>query len=277
MMMRIRFSMRTMLLACTAFLLSLSLSAAAAAAPFEFTPTAKKAFDKMLAGATSSVSSSIKKQHAELQTLQKQDAEWDAKISTLHYNNEEREDKLRKSIREIDAAKIKALEAASAALKKQHEPLFKLYDSQKSQLSLAKSFKLKELASYLNMQVEITKAAVQAAKKKQSDKTAEIKKAKADANAKMKAIRDLLGTNATNETRIKAAKATAGTYKSLFATESKVLGGAVRGGDTTGTSSSFTRMIAYQRQIIVQKVNIHTYEGRIAARIAQAEAKLRGY
>lgn len=277
MMMRTRYSMKTLLLACTAILLSLALSAVAAAAPFEFTPTAKKAFDKMLAGATSSVSSSIKKQHAELQTLQKQDAEWDARISTLHYNNEEKEDKLRKAIREIDAAKIKALEAAAAALKKQHEPLFKLYDSQKSQLSLARSFKFKELTSFLNMQVEVTKAAVQTAKKKQSDKTAEIKKAKADANAKMKAIRDMLGTNATNETRIKAAKATAGTYKSLFTTESKVLGGAVRSGDTTATSSSFIRMIAYQRQIIVQKVNIHTYEGRIAATIAQAEAKLRSY
>lgn len=275
--MRTRYSMRTLLLACTAVLLSLALSAVAAAAPFEFTPTAKKALDKMLAGATASVSSSIKKQHAELQTLQKQDADWDAKISTLHYKNEEKEDKLRKAIREIDAAKIKALEAAAAALKKQHEPLFKLYDSQKSQLAIARSFKSKELTSFLSMQVEITKTAVQAAKKKQSDKAAEIKKAKADANAKMKTIRDMLGTNATNETRIKAAKATAGTYKKLFTTESKVLGGAVRSGDTTATSSSFIRMIAYQRQIITQKANIHTYEERIAATISQAEAKLRSY
>ncbi len=268
---------KTLLLACAAFLMSLALSAAAAAAPFEFTPTAKKAFDKMLAGATSAVSASLKKQHAELQALQRQDAEWDGKISALHYQNEEKEDKLRKAIREIDAAKIKALEAASAALKKQHEPLFKLYDAQKSQLALARSFKNKELTSFLNMQVEITKAAVQAAKKKQSDKDAELKKAKADANAKMKRIRDMLGANDTPETRIKAAKATAGTYKSLFTTESKVLGGAVRSGDATATSSSFVRMIAYQRLIIAQKVSMFTYEGRISATLGQAEAKLSGY
>lgn len=275
--MLIRNSARTMLLACMSVLLSLALSAAAAAASFEFTPTAKKAFDKMLAGATASVSASLKKQHAELQTLQRQDAEWDGKINALRYQNEEKENKLRKAIREIDAAKIKALESASAALKKQHEPLLKLYDSQKTQLALARSFKNKELTSFLNMQVEITKAAVQAAKKKQSAKDAELKKAKADANAKMKLIRDMLEANEATETRIKAAKASAGTYKSLFATESKVLGSAVRSGDTTATTASFIRMIAYQRQIIAQKASMHAYEGRIAATIAQAEAKHRGY
>ncbi|MHA6482258.1 hypothetical protein ACX1C1_10210 [Paenibacillus sp. strain BS8-2] len=272
-----RYLKRLLGLASMTVLLTLALSGTATAAAFEFTPTAKAAFDKMLAGAASSVSHSLKKQHADLQALQKQDAEWDTKISTLHYQNEEFENKLRKAIREIDAVKIKALEAASAALKKQNEPLFKLYESQRSQLSLARSLKNKELISFLNMQVEITKAAVQAAKNKQSSKDAALKQAKADASAKMKLIRDMLGAIETAESRIKTFKSTASTYKSLFTTESKVLGAAVRSGDTNTTAASFIRMIAYQRQMIVQKMNIHTYEGVIASTIAQADKKLRSF
>jgi hypothetical protein len=264
-------------LAGLAFLLSLSYSMTAFAAPFEFTPTAKKAFDKMVSAASSSVSASLKKQYAELQTLQRQDLDWDSKINSLHYKNEENEGKLRKAIREIDSAKIKALENAAASLKKQHEPLFELYETQRTQLSLARSFKNKNLTSALSVQVEMTKAAVQAAKKKQSNKNAELKKAKADANAKMKQLRRMLDDNDATESKIKAAKAAASTYKSMFTTEGKVLGGAVRGGDTSGTAASFTRMIAHQRQILVQKYLIHSYEERIAGAIAKTETKMRSF
>ncbi|MDQ6423336.1 hypothetical protein RB620_28295 [Paenibacillus sp. LHD-117] len=260
-----------------AIALSLTVTTAAFAAPFEFSVTAKAAFDRMIEASPASVAAGLKKQHAELQTLQQQDLGWDAEIASLRYQNEENEGKLQKRIREIDAAKITSLAEASAALKKQYEPLFELYDTQKTQLSLAKSFKNKELTAIMNMQVEATKAAVQAAKKKLAAKEAEIKQAKSAATAKMKQIRDMLGANDATVAKIKAAKSAAGTYKKLFATEAKVLGSAVRGGDATATAGSFTRMIDYQRQILIQKVNIHAYEGRIADTIAKAEAKMLSY
>lgn len=261
--------------ACLAFLLSLPFSMPALAASFEFTATAKAAFDKMLAGAGPSVSAALKKQHAELQSLQKEDLDYDARIGTLHYKNEEKEGKLRKAIREIDAAKIKALENASASLKKQNEPLFRLYDTQRTQLSLIKSLKNKDLTAAMSMQVEITKAAVQAAKKKQSDKDAELKRAKADANAKMKQLRGMLDANDATESKIKAAKSLISVYKKQFTAEGKVLSSAVRGKDTIATAASFTRIIAHQRQILVQKYLILSYEERIAAAISLVETKLR--
>lgn len=247
------------------------------AAPFEFSATAKKAFDKIVDSANSSTATTLKKHYSELQTLQKQDISFDTKISALRYKNQENDTLLRKRIKEIDKSKIASLQGDVTKAKQKYKPLFDLYDTQRSQLNLAKAAKNKDLTAIVNAKVQVTKIAVQAAKKDISAKEAAVKKAKSDASAKTKAVRDILDANKVTQSRIKAAKSAASQTKKLFTTESKVLLQVVRGGDASGTSSSLSRMLVHQRQILINKTNIHYYETQIAAVIAKAEAKLKSY
>lgn len=257
------------MLACTA--------AAGYAAPFTLSVTAQKAFDKMTAEAPAGVGAALTKNYAELQKLQQQEIDWDHRISNLHYKNEENEASLRKRIKDIDNAKLSALEADIEKTEKQYEPLFELYDSQKSQLSLAKASKNKDLIAFANAQVTMTKIAVQAANKEIDAKEDKLKKAKSDASAKMKAVRDMLGGNDKTESQIKAAKSSASHTKKRFSAEADTFVKLVRKGDAKGSAKSLTSLLGYQKQILVQKINVHSLEGQIAAVIAKADAKLKGY
>lgn len=256
---------------------ALSLPAPAFAAPFEFTAAAKTSFDKMVNTANTHTAALLKKQYTELQTLQQQDVGWDSKISSLHYINEENETALRKRIKDIDVGKIKALEETATKTKAKYKPLFDLYEVQKGKLSLAKAAKNKDLTAFVNTQVGITKAAVQSAKRDISSKAAAVKKAKSDASAKRKELRAMLSANDAAKTRIKAAKSAASSSKKLFTSETKKLLQAVRKSDSSAATTSFTRMLLYQRQIITQKSNMYSYEEQIASVIAKTEAKLKGY
>lgn len=260
----------------SAVILAVSLLAGTAvyAAPFAFTVTAQKAFDKMVAESTTKAGSQLKKNYDELQKLQKQEIDWDTRISALHYKNEENESLLSKRIKEIDKAKISSLEAEIEKTEQQYEPLFELYDSQKSQLRLAKASKNKDLIAFANAQVEVTKIAVQAANKEIDDMEDKLQKAKKDASAKMKAIRDILGGNDATESRIKAAKSNISSAKKLFSSETGKLVQHVRSGNELNSASSLTRLLIYERQILTQKTNIYYFEQQIAAVIAKAEAKL---
>ncbi|REK74329.1 hypothetical protein [Paenibacillus paeoniae] len=262
---------------CLILVMSLVGSAIALAAPFEFSATAKKSFDKIVDSASASAATQLKKNYAELQSLQKQDINFDTRISSLRYKNQEKDTLIRKQIKEIDKSKIASLDGDVAKAKQRYKPLFDLYDTQRSQLSLAKAAKNKELTSIVNAKVQVTKIAVQAAKKDISAKEAAVKKAKSDATAKTKAVRDILDANKAIESRIKAAKSAASQTKKLFTAESKVLLQTVRGGDGSGTSSSLSRMLVHIRQILINKTNIHYYETQIASVIAKAETKLKSY
>lgn len=261
-------------LVCLVLALGFSGSVTARAAPFEFSVTAKTAFDKMVAAANRTNSEKLFKEYANLQSLQRQDVDWDQKISGLHYKNEEAEAGVRKRIKEIDAAKLSRLEDEAARAKERYQPLFKLYDSQRQQLSLAKSLKNKNLAKLLNSGVETTKTAVQFAKQDIRGKETALKNAKADVAKKAKQIRATLAGGDSMKTKIKSAKSTISSTKKLLTAETKVLNQVVRNGDSSGTLSSLTRMSGYQRQINAQKQSIYTYEQQIAAIIAKAGTQL---
>lgn len=261
-------------LICLVMFLSVCIPAVVHAAPFEFTVTVKTAYDKMIAAANRSTADKLNKEYANLKALQKQDIDWDQKISQLRYKNEEADNTIRKRIKEIDAAKIKQLEADAKRTKERYQPLFNLYDTQRQQLSVAKKLKNKELTKILNSTVDTTKIAVQLAKQDIRNKDTALKNAKAAANQKMKQIRATLAGGDSAKTRIKSAKSTISSTKKSFTTESKVLNQVVRKGDSTASLSSFIRMNGYQRQINAQKANIYNYEQQIANIITKANAQL---
>lgn len=259
---------------CLAAVMLLSAAVSVFAAPFEFTATAKTSFDRMVAEADSKTADELKRSYADLQTLQQQEIELDSRIISLHYQNEERDAAIRKRVKTIDTAKISGLEAELSKTEQNYEPLFELYQAHKTQLSIAKATKNKDLIAIANAQAEITKSAVQAANAVIDAKEASLKKAKSDASAKMKTIRGILDTAEVPETRIKAAKSIVSSTRKLFAAESKVLVQKVRKTDAGASALSLVRMLIYERQILIQKANVHYYEQQISAIIGKAEAKL---
>ncbi|MHA7965215.1 hypothetical protein ACX93W_13810 [Paenibacillus sp. CAU 1782] len=248
---------------------------AATAAPFVFSSSAQKAFDSMAQSAAPAKGGELRQRYAELQSRQREEVELDVVISKLHYRNEERDQALRKAIREIDSGKIASLETEAAKAKKKYEPLFSLYETQKKQLSMAKAAKNKTLTSYYQIQTDISKAAVQIAKQDIANKTAAHKKAKADASAKMKLLRDMLFPNKARSSGIKAAKSEASAAKKLLTAELKTLNQAVKKEDVQATLTSLNKALTHQKKINARKTAIQGLENTISETLGKAEAKLK--
>lgn len=255
-------------------LLCLIAPVSAAAAPFEFTVTAKKAFDNMIATENRTTSAQLNKLYSDLKTAQQQELNWDQQIDKVKFRNQENDSTLRKQIREINADKIKLLEQKVQSSKVKYEPLFETYDLQRKQLSLAKAAKNKELTSFMNARVEITKAAVQIAKQDIRNKEADLKTAKSAASAKAKDIRGILAEGDTAKVKIREAKSSISTFKKQLTAETKVLNQVVRKSEAAATIASFNNMLRYQKQINEQKSKIHTYEGQISGIIAKAKKQM---
>lgn len=255
-------------------LLALVNPTATAAASFEFSATAKTAFDKMKEAADKETAAKLTSQYAELQTLQKQTVEWDARIEKLHYQNEEAVLSTRTRIKELDAEKLRELEAAVAQAKKKYEPLFNLYDSLNQQLRIANSFRNKLMIRVLKPQVETAKAAVRLAKLDIRGKEAALKTAKANTAKTIKKLRELLSDIDPVKVKIKASKSSISLTKKQFTTEASILNRVVKKGNTTATLSSFTRMLAYMKQINGHKQKIYDYEQQTVSIIAEVDAQL---
>jgi hypothetical protein len=245
-----------------------------AAASFEFGVTVKTAFDKMKGAADKPTSAKLTSQYAQLQAIQRQTIDWDARISKLHYQNEEAMLATRKRIKEVNAGKLLRLEEAVAQVKKKYEPLFRLYDSLNQQLSIAKSFKDKTIVNVLRPQVETTKAAVSLAKLDIRSKEAALRSEKANTVKMIKMLRDLLSGIDSIKVKIKAANSSVSRTKKQFATEASILNQVVKKGDVSATLSSFIRMLAYMQQINDLKQNTYGYEQQTMAIIAKVDAQI---
>ncbi|GKU77898.1 hypothetical protein [Paenibacillus sp. L3-i20] len=247
------------------------------AAPFEFTVTAKTAFEKIIKGTDSTTSIALTSRYAEFQKLQQEAIDWDVKIVTLHYNNEAEEKAIRKKITEIDSTRITAATAEVNNAKKKYQPLFDLYETQKTQLRIAKAARNKSLTTFFNAQVEITKIAVQSAKGDIRVKEATLKEVKKTASMKMKQIRDILETVVATAAKTKASKSTISSTNKRVTTETKVLTNAVKKGDATAALSSLMRLVLYQNEILVQKRSIYSYEQSVQSTIAKASARMKSF
>ncbi|MGO4548413.1 hypothetical protein AB4Z29_26850 [Paenibacillus sp. 2TAB23] len=257
-----------------AVMLLLASPSAISAASFEFSVTAKTAFDKMRGAADKSTAAKLSAQYSELQSTQKLLIDWDTRIDKLHYQNEEAVLATRKGIKEIDADKLLKLESAVAQAKKKYVPLFQLYDSLNQQLSIAKSFKDKLAVSILKPQVETTRAAVQLAKLDIRSKEAALKSAKSHTADTIKKLRNQLSGIDPLKVKIKAAKSTISTVKKQFSTETSLLNQVVKKGDAAGSSNSLARMLAFIKQINEQKQKNYSYEQQTMVIIAKVDAQL---
>jgi hypothetical protein len=255
-------------------MLGAAVPGAAAAAALELTPTAKTAYDKMLAAADPALNRVISGLYSEHLELQKQAADRENRIKSLHTGNEETLAVLRKQIKQIDADKLKQLDMQVKQARERYKPLFALYTSLNQQIAAAKPLKNKELNALLRMQADSIKDAVQLARADIRIKEAALKTAKESAASTIKRIRGTLDEIDPVKVRIKAEKSSVSRVQKSISPVWKGFTQAVKKGDAKGTQNMLETVVALSRQIIVVKQRIHTLEFKISEIINKAKAQI---
>ncbi|MFD0696471.1 hypothetical protein ACFQZT_20605 [Paenibacillus sp. GCM10027628] len=246
----------------------------AAAASLEMTPALQASLDKTIANTSQAQGSKIKSQVNEFLTLQNQDQDWEAKISALHKENEEKEAALNKQIKEIDAAKLDKLEADTIQARERYKPLFSRYTELNKQIEATKLLKNKDLSSILRFQASAMRIPVQLARLDIKAKEDALRDAKDKASKLMKKIRGTLVDIDPINVQIKAKKSAIKDIESSQTPLWSLFKQAVKKGDAPGVLSSLSPLISLSRQIAPERQKIIKLEGKISDILAIAKAQL---
>ncbi|QYR21471.1 hypothetical protein KZ483_28070 [Paenibacillus sp. sptzw28] len=255
-------------------MLAAAVPAAAAAAALELTPTAKSAYDKMLAAADPALSGQIRSLYNEHLDLQRQAAERDNRIQSLHKVNEETLTALRKQIKLIDTDKLNRLDQQAKQARERYKPLFALYTSLNQQIAAAKPLKNKELNAVLRMQADSVQSAIQLARADIRLKEAALKTAKESAAKTIKLIRGTLAEIDPVKARIKAEKSSVSSIQKSVSPVWKGFTQAVKKNDVKGACNMLASVVSQSRQIVVLKQRVHTLESKISEIINKAKAQI---
>lgn len=245
----------------------------ASAASVTLPASAKTAWDKLVSGSDSAQAAKLKGQYNELVALQQQETGLDERTKSLHYANAEALADTRNKIKQINASKLASLEAQAKQTRERYQPLLDKYTQLNKQISAAKAVKSKELAKVLQLQADLLKPSVQAAKAaiKQQD---DAYKAEKDATSKIaKNIRATLDGIDTVNVRIRASKSSASASKSAISPIFKTLAQTAKQGDAKSAASSMSGALSLYRQLIGHKEKIYGYEQEITSIIAKAKTQ----
>lgn len=255
------------------FALALPLDGFAATA-VSWTATTKTAWDKLVSNADSVQASKLNALYGNLTGLQKSETRLDEQTTALHYSNAEALTVVNNSIKHIDEAKLNALSAQAKQTRDRYQPLLDNYKQLTQRVSAAKALKSKDLAKLLQMQADLLKPAVQAAKTEIKKRDDAYKDAKDAAAKKAKAIRATLDGIDTVNVKIRASKSSVTSSKSAMSPVSKVFTQTVKKGDAKSAATSLSGILTLYRQLNGHKEKIFGYEQNIAAIIAKAKTQL---
>lgn len=244
------------------------------AASLELSASMKTALGKMTAAADSSLKGKINTLYSDLLNLQEQDQNWDARIKTLHYKNEETLIVLRRQIKQIDADKLNKLEIQVNQTRDRYKPLFALYTSLNKQIAAAKPLKNKVLNAMLRLQADSMKTVYQLARQDIRTKENALKAAKDSAAKTIKKIRETLADIDPINVQIKAERSATNTPRKRVSTEWINFKYAVKKSDAKSTLDSLTTLVPLSHQIVYQKQKIHTLEKKISDTILKAKAQI---
>ncbi|PYE48612.1 hypothetical protein HUB98_22390 [Paenibacillus barcinonensis] len=107
----------------------------------ELNVNAQKAWDTLLNKADAATKRSLLQAYESVGKWKTQEGQWQQKIKQLHKANTDELMRLRRLIRETDAAKLAALQESLDHTQARYEPLFNLYSSLNRQLSAAKGLR----------------------------------------------------------------------------------------------------------------------------------------
>lgn len=254
--------------------MTLALPWEGSAASVAWPASTKAAWEKVVASADSAQAAKLKGLYGDLTSLQQRETLLDEQTKALHYGNAEALAATRNNIKQIDAAKLDALSAQAKQTRERYQPLLDKYKQLTQQVSTAKSLKSKELAKLLQLQADLLKPAVTAAKTEIKKRDDAYKAAKDAASKKAKAIRATLDGIDTLNVKIRASKSSAASSKSAISTVSKTFAQALKKGDAASAASSLSGMLTLYRQLIGHKEKVYAYEQNISAIIAKAKSQL---
>lgn len=242
------------------------------AASIEFTDSIHDQLHKTAAAAGSTQKSIITKQYNDFSTLYKDTVSWDAKISTIHYDNEAQVSAIRQQIREINDEKITKLETQVKELKNKYQPLFDSYSSLTRQVSAAKKLKDKTLYKVLSAQADVMKTAAALARQQirtQQDALAAAKKEKTNLSKK---IRGVLAEIDPVKNKMKAEKSVLSGQSKLISTEWTNFKAAIKKSDPDRASDSLARLLTLSSKAHSLKQNIYNLEVNISGIIKRSKA-----
>ncbi|HEY2492386.1 MAG TPA: hypothetical protein VGI33_05695 [Paenibacillus sp.] len=235
------------------------------AASWELPASAQSAFNTMLSTTDSSSAATLNKRYSEVLRLQRQIAEWDAKIDHIHFVNEEVIIDLRKQIKQIDGDKLSKLDTQLKQTRERYKPLFTLYSALNQQITIANKVKNKELSAALRSQVTSMKVAVQMARIDVSNKVSSLQSAKSQTTQTKKSLGNMLEARNPIKVQIKAAKSTLSSSKKKLSSETTSFKQAVKKGEVSNTLKSLERLVLHCQQISDLKDKIYTLENKITA------------
>lgn len=252
----------------------LSLPPAASAASIEVTDALKKSFDRTAAAADPALRTRLEAQYAKLLTARSQRENWENTVKKAHYANDEQEAAIRRSLREVDANKLKELERQIEQAKRAAEPIDQLYASVNRMADLARSAGQKELAKQYRSRAEAIKPAVQLARQEIRRKQDALKAAKKARTDKVNRIRTVLAEREKLDARIKAERTALTSPSRRIGEEWKNFKAAVKAQDAARTSSALSKLIADHETIVNVHQRIHNHERSIGAVLDRASAML---
>lgn len=234
----------------------------------------KTAWDKLVSSADSSQASKLKGLYSDLASLQQRETRLDEQTKALHYSNAETRTVINNDLKHIDEAKLSALSAQAEQTRARYQPLLDKYKQLTQQISAAKAVKSKEVAKLLQLQADLLKPSVQAAKTEIKKRDDAYKAAKDAAGKKAKSIRAVLEGIDTVNVKIRASKSSATASKNAISPITKTFTLAVKKGDAKSAASSLSGTLSLYRQLIGHKEKIYGYEQNIAAIIAKAKSQM---
>lgn len=263
----------------TALLTALALASAlpagvSAAASLEITTTIQSSLDKTIAGATQTQASRIHSLYADFLALQKQDQDWDTKITTLHSRNKDTLAAISKQAKEVDAAKLVQLEEEVTRTRARYQPLLSQYTALNKQIEAARSLNSKGLSTLLRFQASAMKFPVQLARMDINNKVKALQASKDQAAKATKKIRSSLNDIDPINVQIKAKQGAIQTTQNSVSPIWSAFKQAAKKQDSLGVQSSLTSLVSLARQKNDEKESIFKLETKISNTLAAIKAQM---
>lgn len=263
----------------TALLTALTLASAipagvSAAASLEITTTIQSSLDKTIAGATQTQASRINSLYADFLALQKQEQDWDTKITALHSRNKDALAEISKQAKEVDAAKLVQLEEEVTRTRARHQPLLSQYTALNKQIEAARSLNSKGLSTLLRFQAAALKIPVQLARMDISNKVKASQAAKDQAAKATKKIRSSLKEIDPINVQIKAKQGAIQTTQNSVSPIWSAFKQAAKKQDSPGVQSSLASLVSLARQKNDEKESIFKLETKISNTLSVIKAQM---
>nr|WP_145403580.1 hypothetical protein [Paenibacillus xylanexedens] len=230
----------------------------------ELSVNAQKAWDTVLNKADASTKRSLLRAYESTGEWKTQEGLWQQKIKQLHKANADELVKLRKAIRETDAAKLTALQKSLEDTQARYEPLFILYRSLNQQWSATKGVQNKEWRAALHAQTETLKPLVKLARENIRTWKAKLAEARKQKNAEIKRLRTVLNAETAVKKQIQTAQKKVSLGRERYSNELRSFKQTLKKGDPARTLTTLHSLEAAAEKCTSARQTIYSLEQKIS-------------